>query len=141
MIFSRKEMPSMLGISTSSVTTSGLRSLIIWRATSGSGAAPTTSMSRSPCIMLDSSWRMSAESSTTSTGTLSPIFRLLVEQVDAAVDRLDRDAALELHLRLEHRLVGPAAELQHLHLARLREVVDAARMIAADVLGRDRHAF
>jgi hypothetical protein len=47
MIFSRKEMPSMFGISISRVRTSGFSSLIIVRATSGSGAAPTTSISGS----------------------------------------------------------------------------------------------
>src|SRR4029453_16355680 len=116
MIFSRNEMPSIFGISTSSVTTSGLRVLIIWRATRGSGAAPTTSMSGSLRIIVDSSWRMSAESSTTSTRTLSPIFRLL-EQVDAALDGPSRDLALQFLLGLQYRFVGTSMKLEHLHFA------------------------
>ena len=60
-------MPSMPGISTSSVSTSGLSALIFSRAISGLTAAPTTSMAGSSARMADSNWRMSAESSTTST--------------------------------------------------------------------------
>jgi hypothetical protein len=43
--FSRKSMPSMRGISTSSVSTSGLYFLIKSRATNGSGAVATISIS------------------------------------------------------------------------------------------------
>ena len=39
-------MPDMPGISTSRVSTSGFSALIIWRAACGSGAWPTTSISR-----------------------------------------------------------------------------------------------
>jgi len=45
--FSRKVRPSIFGISTSSVSTSGFSVLIRSRAMNGSGAAPTTSSSRS----------------------------------------------------------------------------------------------
>lgn len=44
MRFSRNTSPSIRGISTSSVITSGLRRLIFSRASNGSAAEPTTSM-------------------------------------------------------------------------------------------------
>ena len=47
MILRRNDTPSMCGISTSSVTTSGLSALILSRATIGSGAVPTTLISGS----------------------------------------------------------------------------------------------
>ena len=46
-IFSRNSRPFIFGISTSSVITSGLSALIASRASSGSAASPTTSMSGS----------------------------------------------------------------------------------------------
>ena len=46
-IFSRNSSPFMLGISTSSVRTSGFSSLILARASSGSAAVPTTAISGS----------------------------------------------------------------------------------------------
>jgi hypothetical protein len=63
----RKSMPSMRGISTSSVITSGLRLRIISRATSGSAAAPMHSMSGWRLMISASRPRTSAESSTTTT--------------------------------------------------------------------------
>ncbi len=69
MILRRKVTPSMCGISTSSVTTSGLSSLMRSRATCGSGAVPTTSISGSADNNVESSFRMTAESSTMSTRT------------------------------------------------------------------------
>jgi len=63
----RKSMPSMRGISTSSVITSGSSSRIISRASRGSAAAPTHSMSGSRLMISASRLRTSAESSTTTT--------------------------------------------------------------------------
>ena len=70
----RKSMPSMRGISTSSVMTSGLRLRIISRAINGSLAAPTHSMSG--CLLMISvrMERTSAESSTTTTVVLAILF-------------------------------------------------------------------
>ena len=65
--FSKKSRPSIFGISTSSVSTSGLSALIISRAAMGSGAAPTTSMSGCALITSFSTLRINAESSTTTT--------------------------------------------------------------------------
>ncbi|CFN82244.1 Uncharacterised protein [Bordetella pertussis] len=62
--FSRKSRPSMRGISTSSVSTSGLCFLISSRATSGSGAVATTSMSGWLLMISVIRPRTSAESST-----------------------------------------------------------------------------
>ncbi len=68
--FSRKVMPSMRGISTSRVSTSGLSCLIFSRAISGSAAVPTTSISGSQASIVDISLRTNAESSITRTRTL-----------------------------------------------------------------------
>ena len=69
MIFSRNSRPSIFGISTSSVMTSGLSDLMASRASSGLLASPTTLMAGSldsaAAIML----RMVAELSTTRTRT------------------------------------------------------------------------
>ena len=62
MSFSRKSRPSMRGISTSSVSTSGFVCLISSRATRGSGAWPTTSMSSWLLMISFITLRMSAES-------------------------------------------------------------------------------
>ncbi|MNT54395.1 hypothetical protein D3C72_1915570 [compost metagenome] len=64
---SRNCSPFMLGISISSVTTSGLSVLIFSRASIGSVAVPTTLMSPSRISMRVSTSRISAESSTTRT--------------------------------------------------------------------------
>ncbi|MCY1291590.1 hypothetical protein D9M70_407840 [compost metagenome] len=70
---SRKSRPSMRGISTSSVSTSGFRRLIRSRATSGSGAVPTTSMSGWLLMISVIRLRISAESSTQSTLILAAV--------------------------------------------------------------------
>ena len=62
--FARNVRPSMRGISTSSVRTSGLVSLMRSRATMGSEAVPTTSMSAAVLRISTRIWRTSAESST-----------------------------------------------------------------------------
>ncbi len=67
-------MPSMRGISTSSVSTSGLYFLIKSRATSGSGAVATISMSLWLLIISVMIWRISAESSTDNTLILLMLF-------------------------------------------------------------------
>ncbi len=63
-------MPSMRGISTSSVMTSGLRLRIISRAANGSLAEPMHSMSGWRLMISVSRLRTSAESSTTTTRVL-----------------------------------------------------------------------
>ena len=63
MSFSRKASPSILGISTSRVRTSGLSALIFSLATRGSGAVPTTSRSGSRLMISERSDRTRAESS------------------------------------------------------------------------------
>src|SRR3990172_7394260 len=68
----RKVMPSMRGISRSSVRTSGLRWTMRSRATKGSGAAPTTSISGSFASSREKIWRPPAESSTTRTRVTAP---------------------------------------------------------------------
>ena len=63
MILRRKVMPSMRGISTSSVMTSGSSSWIFFAAMKGSDAAPITSISGSSSSTRVSAWRTLAESS------------------------------------------------------------------------------
>ena len=63
----RNVSPSIRGISTSSVTTSGASCLILSQAAYGSAAAPTTSSPGSAPSRSVSSCRIRAESSTTST--------------------------------------------------------------------------
>jgi len=62
--FSRKSNPSIFGISTSKVKTSGLVCLIKSRATNGSGATPMTSISDWLLMISLITLRISAESST-----------------------------------------------------------------------------
>jgi hypothetical protein len=69
MIFFRNVSPSMCGISTSSVTTSGLSALICSRAICGSSAVPTTSISGSVDSSVANNWRITDESSTINTRT------------------------------------------------------------------------
>jgi len=77
----RKSMPSMRGISTSSVITSGFSSRIISRAISGSAAAPTHSMSGSRLMISASRLRTSAESSTTTTRVLAMLLVQVIEKM------------------------------------------------------------
>src|SRR5690348_10088026 len=70
MILRRKVMPSMRGISTSSVMTSGTSFWIRLAAAKGSVAVPTTSISLSPPRMSAMVCRTEAESSTTKTRIL-----------------------------------------------------------------------
>ncbi len=67
---SRKSSPSIRGISTSSVRTSGLCCLIKSRATKGSGATATTSISGCPLMISFIKPRTNAESSTHKTRIL-----------------------------------------------------------------------
>jgi hypothetical protein len=71
---SRKSRPSIFGISTSSVSTSGFIARIISRATSGSGAEPIASMSVCLLMISVSRLRTRAESSITSTRVLANWF-------------------------------------------------------------------
>jgi len=73
--FSRNVSPSILGISTSRVSTSGFKALIFSRAMYGSGADPTTSISGSFERSVANTWRIRAESSTVST-RIFPMRRL-----------------------------------------------------------------
>src|SRR5690606_10794677 len=118
-IFSRKEMPSMFGISTSSVSTSGFSSLIMVRAISGSGAAPTTSISGSLASAEVSSWRISALSSTTRTLIFLPATALPSSDLamDVAAQQLEPLGDAEQILRMAdieeaagHQQVGVAVE-------------------------------
>ncbi len=100
MIFPRKVRPSIFGISTSSVMTSGLRSLIICRARNGSGAAPTTLISGSESRMEANILRITAESSTITTRIFRAI-EILVEQLCIACIIVDLNLFSEGHFFLE----------------------------------------
>ena len=138
--FSRKSRPSIFGISTSSVSTSGLVCLISSRATSGSGATPTTSMSGWLLIISVMTLRISAESSTIRTLIFIAIFRALPfesrsEQVDIAADRRHLEAAGVIELALDQRVVMGLHQLLDQHLAGAREEVDLARVDVVEVFG------
>ena len=70
MIFLRKVMPSMCGISTSSTITSGHSCCMRFMASSGSETAASSSMPGLSCSRAPSVWRISAESSTSRTRML-----------------------------------------------------------------------
>ena len=81
MTFSRNAKPSIFGISTSRVITSGLSALIASRACSGSAASPTTSIIGSWDRTAAIRKRIVAESSTTSTRTgLMPASRRPIDR-------------------------------------------------------------
>src|ERR1035438_3284615 len=127
----RKVSPSMRGISTSSVSTSGFSALIRSRAISGSLAAPTTSISAHSLSISVSIWRTSEESSTISTRTF-----LLILCSDAPIDRAadqlvafadpvhalgvaqEQNGSRRLQLRhaFEQRALGFHVEINH-HIA------------------------
>src|SRR6185437_12776055 len=157
--FSRKVRPSMRGISTSSVSTSGSSCLIFSRAISGSAAVPTTSMPGSQASMVDINLRTRAESSTTSTRTLSiahlghagpspktmarsmPRRRPASEQLDLTLYRIVCQT-LEVAALVGHqRHVVAAAQLAHAHPAAQREKLHLARVHVAQVLGHQRQPF
>src|SRR5665213_504906 len=127
----RKVSPSMRGISTSSVSTSGFSALIRSRAISGSLATPTTSISPHSLRISVSIWRTSEESSTINTR----IFLCILcsdTPVDRAPDELivfadaiqafrvaqEQKGARRLQLRhaLEQRALGLQVEVDH-HVA------------------------
>src|SRR5688572_15376944 len=135
--FSRNVMPSMRGISTSSVMTSGLRLLMRSRAAYGSLAVPTTSISRERVSIAVRSLRTSAESSTTRTliGMGAPS-----EQIDLAGDgSLDQPLEIALLVRADFR--GTRAQVTDAHTAGAREILDVPRAGVAGVLRNDRQSL
>src|SRR4029077_4234953 len=132
----RNVTPSMFGISTSSVMTSGLSSLMRSRELSGSLAVPTTSISGSDDSKLDSSCRISAESSTMRTRIGLPmILSLFVEEFDFAGGRVRCQAACIFGF-LTHDGGGcGAAQQPPNNLASRRGIMNATRQLSAEVLG------
>src|SRR6202162_1249011 len=137
----RNARPSMRGISTSSVSTSGLSDLIFSRATYGSGAVPTTSMPGSELRISVNSRRMTAESSTTKT-------RIFLSIVDSSVLKQFHGSVFDLSgrgrqcaLAFEHRSVDRRGEALDAHLAARRPVEDLARETVAEILGGDEKAL
>src|SRR3954471_11080037 len=135
MIFSRNASPSMRGISISSVSTSGLSVLIMSRATNGFGAAPTTSIEGSLASISDRSCRTKAESSTTSTRIL---LITASKQFDGAGHRLGLNLRLVRSLVAHENLSLGRLQLQQHHPAGGREIVNPARQVPAQMMGRDR---
>src|SRR5882757_1845690 len=137
----RNARPSMRGISTSRVSTSGFSNLILSRATYGSGAVPTTSMSGSEFKISVSSWRMTAESST----TITWIFLVIgmasgLEQFHGSGFDLG-GRRFEFTLAFEHRAVDRRGEALDTHLAGRRIVENLTRETAAEILGGDEEAL
>src|SRR5262245_56864640 len=116
----RNVTPSMRGISTSSVMTSGFSALILSRAMCASPAVPTTSMPASPASISVRICRTSAESSTMSTRTRAAragcgsgrawVMREVrrarsVEQLDGAFLGLSLITAVVLHDTRAHQQI------------------------------------
>mmetsp|Transcript_60042 Transcript_60042/g.142143 ORF Transcript_60042/g.142143 Transcript_60042/m.142143 type:complete len:430 (+) Transcript_60042:474-1763(+) len=136
----RKSSPSIRGISTSSVMTSGFRLRIISRASSGSAAAPMHSMSVWRLMISERIERTSAESSTTTTLVLA--ISASSEQIDGAAAAGDRLHLLDRHaVLLDQRVgVGGCQALDH-GLAAGRQEADLARVHVHHVLGHDGNAL
>src|SRR5258706_295857 len=149
--FSRKSMPSIFGISTSSVSTSGFRARIISRATSGSGAAPIASMSLCLLMISVSRLRTSAESSMINTRvlfTLVSSFGAMVcavpcqgsEQFDVAHHGLGLQSGAILTFRRHQRGVR-LRQLLAQRAAGGGKESDATRTLVEQITGSDADAF
>src|SRR3972149_10419418 len=123
--FSRKSSPSILGISTSRVSTSGFNSRIIARAPSGSGAAPMASMSCWALMISVRTFRISAESSTIRTLIF---FMVSSKQLHGAFDFGFPQARAVVVFAGNNSFVVNIAQLLHHHLAAGREVINLARI-------------
>src|SRR5882757_8789324 len=139
----RNARPSMRGISTSRVSTSGFSNLILSRATYGSGAVPTTSMSGSEFKISVSSWRMTAESSTTKTwiflviGMASGLEQFHGSGFDLGgrriVENLTRETAAEI-LGGDEEALGLQIVAHELRIARAHVERHIEHLAAADHL-------
>src|SRR4051812_11659834 len=138
---SRKSRPSIFGISTSSVSTSGLAARISSRAAIGSGAAPTTVMSRCALMISVSSLRMRAESSTTTTRMRRGVPDGLAEELNLASLFHLAQARAVLALALEDGVVLDLDEALHPHLPGGGKVVDLARVVVHQLARHDRDAL
>src|SRR5258708_4222416 len=142
---SRNSSPSILGISISSVSTSGFNARIISRATSGSGAAPIASRS---------GWRFTISVSRLRTSAESSMIRTRVFTMDDPSEQLDLAADLagiEPRVLLLFRAVAPrqsdriglgpralrtAGQHEMVHPADLREPIPHAGRYARAEHGR-----
>src|SRR5512135_3087408 len=152
---SRKSNPSILGISTSSVSTSGFKDLIISRATSGSGAAPTHIMSFSRSIISFITLRINAESSTTNTlifrlsrGTSFQILscikdgiRTSFKQFHIACQFGKLQASLVFTLAIDNRVVVYRLQLLHANQAGLWEKIHFTWIDIEQIFSRDMYPF
>src|SRR5690606_41932348 len=135
----RKSSPSIRGISTSSVRTSGLCCLISSRATNGSGATATTSISAWLLMISVIRPRTSAESSTHRTRILLIIATsLLAGSAHAFVDGLPLQAKIPADVREVFRVPGEQQSpvFQHrdkpLQDARLGGFIEINHNVAAE---------
>ncbi|MPN22428.1 hypothetical protein SDC9_169811 [bioreactor metagenome] len=117
---SRNARPSMPGMATSRVSTSGARVLINSRALDASGAAPTTSRSAKPLIMVVSSERINAESSTIRTRVFFICRHHRTDQTSdkklhIAAHACARQSLLVIPLTTEQGFVVDAMQLLHQH--------------------------
>src|SRR3569832_371025 len=144
--FSRNSRPTIFGISTSSVRTSGLVCLIRSRAASGSGATPTTSMSGWLVMISFFTPRISAESSTIRT----LIFVMLnsgshpcrrSEQIDLADHLIGLKPARVVLLAFHQRVIVELLEFLHEDLAGLRKEIHLARVHVIQVLRHHTDVF
>src|SRR5574343_378170 len=137
---SRNSRPSILGIWTSRVRTSGFNALIISRAVGASGAAPTTSISGAKPIIWLSKPRIRAESSTTRTRIFWGIYVLTTNVlIELRASASNKQLHLAFHLRYgesglviifttEQGVVMHAMQFLDEHSPGQREIVDFPRI-------------
>src|SRR5689334_8709673 len=133
---SRKSRPSIRGISISSVRTSGFRLRIISRAMSGSGAAPTASMSGCRLMISEITLRISAESSMTSTRIL-PI-STSAKKLHFAGGFGDKARTI-VALPLEDRVVCKRSKALDADATVLNELINLPRLRAPQIACDDRY--
>src|SRR6476620_10803963 len=137
MSFSRKSRPSIRGISMSSVITSGSRLRIISRATSGSGALPTTHIPGSWLMISVNRLLTRAESSTIRTRMS---FMGSPEKLDVPGDRHFELTPI-VAFALQDGLIARAGNLLHTHSPVPDELIDLARIGAAAIPRGNRDAL
>ncbi len=121
-------MPSIFGISTSIVMTSGCSESAFFTASSPSLATPTTSISSSLLSMSEISTRINAESSTTSTlifSALTPSFFITHHATHITASR---------HLNISHPVIQSSTLTTHIVTAAMRHADESTFSISSNTL-------
>ncbi len=140
MILRRKVMPSMRGISTSSTITSGHSRASLSMAKIGSEAAPMTWMSGVSLKIASSTWRTTAESSTSNTlifleGMVLTFSHWLMPDPDVAVPQVEHNSAIAGTAHV----LGREVQIMALGEGQRREDVQAGHIARRHVHLRGEH--